>query len=215
MATRILLVDDHPVVRAGLRRILAAEADLRIVGEAGEGCSAVKMAKELKPDVVVMDVCMPEMNGIAATRLITDASSSVKVLCLSMHNEENVVDAVLHAGASGYILKDEAPKTLVEAVRTVARGDVYLSPVVTKKIIRNYAHGGEASAQGAHAALSARELEVLRLIAEGCCTKEIGARLEVSEKTVAVHREHIMQKLKLRNVVELTRYALRTGIARL
>lgn len=215
MSIRILLADDHAVVRAGLRHLLDSEPDMDIVADTGDGRTAVRLVRDLKPDVAILDIGMPDMNGIEATREIRRETTPTRVICLSMHRERELVDAALLAGVAGYVLKDDTAKSLAEAVRTVAGGGMFVSPAVSGDILRNYARGNAAKPGGAFATLTSREREVLQLIAEGRSSKEVAAKLHLSEKTVGAHREHIMAKLGLRNAVELTRYALREGITHL
>jgi len=210
-----MLVDDHAVIRAGLKSLLSREPGMEIVGDTGDGRQAVKLAQQLTPDIVVMDIGMPELNGIEAAHQITTAQVKTKVVFLSMHREKSFVDGALRAGASGYVLKDDAPKVLAEAIRMVAGGGTYISPAVASDIFRSYAQGQAVASKGVFADLSGRELEVLQLVAEGKSTKEIAAKLHVSAKTVAAHREHIMAKLNLHSAVDLVRYALRQGLCQL
>jgi two-component system response regulator NreC len=201
--TQILLADDHRIVREGLRGLLESQSDLRVVGEADNGRRAVELADELSPDVVVMDVGMPQLNGIEATRKVLAEHPQTKVVALSMHADRRYVVEMLKAGASAYVLKDGAFEELVNAIRTVAGGRVYISPRVADVVVEDYvrqappAAGGSTtpSTRSAYAALSPREREVLQLLAEGKATKEVAGILHVSIKTVETHRRQIMQKL--------------------
>ncbi|MFO1521449.1 MAG: response regulator transcription factor [Kiritimatiellia bacterium] len=215
MKLRILLADDHTLLREGLKTLLERESDLQVVADVANGRLAVRKAEELRPDVVVLDVDMPELNGIEAARQLSAAHPRLRIVCLSMHSGARFVDAMLEAGALGYVLKNEAAKTLVTAIRKVAGGEVYLSPEINTGLVRRYVRKQPAAGGTAFTALSDREREVLQLIAEGASSKEISTKLGVSEKTVSTHREHIMAKLDLHNVADLTRYAIREGIAKL
>jgi len=199
----VLLVDDHSLVRRGFRRILEDESDLAVVGEAGDGAEAVRVAKELHPQVIVMDCALPSMNGLDATRKILAAHPATAVLMLSMHSEETWVHQALDAGARGYLLKSVVDMELVTAIRRVARGEIVLDPQVAKTATLK----GESSS-----ALTARELEVLQLIVDGQSNKEIAAKLGLSANTVAVHRANIMEALGIHKTAELVVYAIRNGL---
>lgn len=206
--TRILLADDHAVVRQGFRMILGAQADMEIVGEAGNGREAVTMSEQLKPDVVVMDVAMPELNGIEATRRVTEANPHTRVLALSMHKDSVYVREILRAGARGYLLKDSVDVDLLAAVRAVAKGEGYLSPGVSDTVLSDY----RKHVTDPLDLLSSREREVLQLIAEGKTNKDIAALLNLSVYTVDAHRGRIMEKLNLHSTSELVRFAVRKGL---
>ena len=208
--TRVLLADDHKILRQGLRTLLEREKDIQIVGEADNGRSSVKLTGELAPDVVIMDVAMPDLNGIDATRHITEAEPRTRVLALSMHSDGRYVKGMLQAGARGYILKDCAAEELTHAIRTVMAGQVYVSPGVTGAIVNDYVR--QLSAADGPATLTRREREVLQLLAEGGSTANIAAGLHLSVKTIETHRKRIMDKLSLRSIAELTKYAIREGI---
>ena len=212
---RVLLVDDHNVLRQGLRALLASEPGIEVVGEAATGRDAVHKARELAPDVVVMDIGMPELNGIDAARQIIAELFGTRVLCLSVHCEKQQVRAMLQAGADGYLLKTCARTEFVSAVRSVAAGRTYLSPDIAGDIVRHHVRGQGENRLCAFSVLSEREREVLQLIAEGHHTKDIADRLGISPKTVLAHRESAMRKIGVDSVVALTRYALREGIAEL
>jgi two-component system response regulator NreC len=205
---RILLVDDHAVVRQGFRMILGAQPDMKIVGEAGNGREAISQAAELQPDVVVMDVAMPELNGIEATRRIAESSPRVRVLALSMHKDSVYVREILRAGAKGYLLKESIDVDLLTAVRAVAKGDGYLSPAVSEAVLTDY----RKHVTDPLDLLSSREREVLQLIAEGKTNKEIAGALNLSVYTVDAHRGRIMEKLNLHSAGELVRFAVRKGL---
>jgi two-component system, NarL family, response regulator NreC len=205
---RILLADDHAVVRQGFKMILGAQADMEIVGEAGNGREAVQVAEELKPDIVVMDVAMPELNGIEATRRLTAALPHTRVIALSMHKDSVYVREILRAGARGYLLKDSPAGDLVSAVRSVASGQSYLSPGVSNAVLDDY----RKHVTNPIDLLTSREREVLQLIAEGKTNKEIAGDLKLSVYTVDAHRGRIMEKLNLHSINELVRFAVRNGL---
>lgn len=211
MAIRVLVADDHRIMRQGLRALFAAMPDVEVAGEAVNGRDAVQLALRLRPDVVVMDVTMPDLNGIDAARQIAAAAPEVRVVGLSMHADHRFVAEMLRAGSAGYVLKDGAFEELQEALRTVAAGGSYLSPSLSRPAGRPPALP-PAGAASAFSALTAREREVLQLLAEGRGTREIAGLLFVSVKTVETHRQHIMAKLGLRSLPELTKYAIREGL---
>lgn len=208
--TRVLLADDHKILRQGLRTLLEQEKDIQVVGEADNGRLSVELTGELAPDVVIMDVAMPDLNGIDATRRITEADPRTRVLALSMHSDGRYVRGMLQAGARGYILKDCAAEELTHAIRTVMAGQVYVSPGVTGTIVNDYVR--QLTAADQPATLTRREREVLQLLAEGGSTANIAAGLHLSVKTIETHRKRIMDKLGLRSIAELTKYAIREGI---
>ena len=205
---RILLVDDHALVRHGFRMILAAQADMEIAGEAGNGREAVELAEKLKPDVVVMDVTMPELNGIEATRRLIELSPRTRVLALSMHKDNGYVREILRAGARGYLLKDSADADLIAAVRAVAKGEGYLSPGVSDAVLSDYRRHVTDPLD----LLTTREREVLQMIAEGKTNKEIATSLNLSVYTIEAHRGRVMEKLNLHSTGELVRFAVRSGL---
>jgi DNA-binding NarL/FixJ family response regulator len=205
---RILLADDHAVVRQGFRMILSAHADLEIVGEAGNGREAVELAAALRPDVVVMDVTMPELNGIEATRRLTAENPHIRVVALSMHKDSVYVREILRAGARGYLLKDSVADDLVAAVRAVASGEGYLSPAVSNAVLDDY----RKHVTNPIDLLSSREREVLQMLAEGKTNKEIAVTLNLSVYTVDAHRGRIMEKLNVHSINELVRFAVRNGL---
>lgn len=216
MATiRILLADDHDVVRAGIRGVLEREKGLEIVGEADNGRAAIEMARRLIPNLVLMDIAMPDLNGLEATRQIVAFDARIKVVILSMHSSRQFVSEVFKAGASGYILKNTASREVPLAVAAVTEGKVYLSPGIAGVVVEDYVRNIPSAGNAAFGTLSAREREVLQLLAEGKTSKEIGAALNVSAKTVESHRAQIMDKLKLRTVAELTKFAIREGLTSL
>jgi len=205
---RILLVDDHALVRQGFKMILGAQADMEIVGEAGNGREAVQLAEELRPDIVVMDVAMPELNGIEATRRLTASLPHTRVIALSMHKDSVYVRETLRAGARGYLLKDSPAGDLVTAVRSVASGESYLSPAVSNAVLDDY----RRHVTNPIDLLTTREREVLQMLAEGKTNKEIAVVLNLSVYTVDAHRGRIMEKLNLHSINELVRFALRNGL---
>ncbi len=207
-AIRVLLADDHTIVRQGLKLILAAQPDFEVVGEAANGREAAELAEKLRPDIVLMDVQMPELNGIEATRRMVTANSRVKVLVLSMHKEALYVREVLKAGARGYILKDAIDTELLSAMRSVARGDGYISPAVSGALLTDYREQSSNPLD----TLSTREREVLQLIAEGKTNKEVATKLNLSVYTVDSHRGKIMEKLNLHSAGELVRFAMKNGL---
>jgi two-component system response regulator NreC len=206
---RILLADDHTVLRAGLRALLATEADLEVVGEASEGGEAIRLTATLRPDVVVMDIGMPGIGGIDATARIKRDLPAVKVLILSMHDDRGYLRQVLRAGASGYVLKRAADTDLLAAIRAAARGDVFLDPALAKSLVEEVI--APAPAQG-EPALSDREREVLRLIAHGHTNQQVADRLCISVKSVETYKARLMEKLGLKGRAELVRYALQHGL---
>jgi DNA-binding NarL/FixJ family response regulator len=211
----LLLVDDHAVVRSGLRMLLQAEPDLAIVGEAETGAQGVVKAQELRPDVVLMDISMPDMNGIEATRAIKLVCPATSVLALTMHEDKAYFFEMLNAGASGYVPKRAAPDQLVSAIRTVFAGEVYLYPSLAKTLVQDYLGKGDAPGQQVKSpgeSLTGREHQVLTLIAEGMHNREIAERLAIRAKTVSRHRENIMGKLNLHDRVDLVKYAIEKGI---
>ncbi|MBV9744740.1 MAG: response regulator transcription factor [Acidobacteriia bacterium] len=205
---RILLADDHAVVRQGFKMILEAQPDMEIVGEAGNGREAVDLTEKLKPDVVVMDVAMPELNGIEATRRVAETVPHARVIALSMHKDSVYVREVLRAGARGYLLKDSIAGDLVFAVRAVARGEGYLSPAVSNAVLDDY----RRHVTNPIDLLTSREREVLQMLAEGKTNKEIATLLNLSVYTVDAHRGRIMEKLNLHSINELVLFAVRNGL---
>jgi len=206
--TTILLVDDHAVVRQGFRMILSAEPDFEVVGEAANGREAIGLAESLRPDVVLMDVSMPELNGIEATRRIVTDAPRTRVLALSMHRDTVYVREILRAGASGYLLKEAGDHDLLTAIRAVAQGQGYLSPAVSDAVLSDY----RKHVTDPIDLLTSREREVLQLIAEGKTNKEIATALDLSTYTVESHRGRIMEKLNLHSAGELVRFAFRNGL---
>lgn len=215
-AIRVLLVDDHTILREGVRALFAGEPDIVVVGEAADGQEAVEKVETLLPDIVLMDMVMPRMNGLEATSHIKQRHPDVKVLILSMYDDDEYVQQVIQAGASGYVLKGMAADDLVLAIREVQAGSSFLNPAIAAKLIQDYVR----RVRGDHGAaeeqpLTTREREVLKLIAEGNTNQEIADVLCLSRKTVESHRANIMRKLDLHDVTELVKYALRTGLIQL
>jgi two-component system response regulator NreC len=212
---RIILADDHQIVRQGLRILLEAEPDMEVIAEADNGRKVLKLARELEPDVIIMDLSMPELNGIEATRQILSGSPEVKIVALSMHSDSLFVLNMIKSGASGYLLKDCALEELVKAIRTVMNQKTYLSPGVSDIVIRDFVTGWQTTNSSAFSVLSPREREVLQLMAEGKSTNQIADGLCVSVKTVEAHRKQVMTKLGIHSVAELTKYAIRQGLTSL
>jgi DNA-binding NarL/FixJ family response regulator len=212
MSTRIIIADDHTIVRHGLAKLIEAEEDMEVIAQTENGISTVELARELSPDIVVMDVAMPDLNGIDATQQILRENPKVRVLALSMHSGKKFVIAMLQAGAMGYLLKDCALEELISAIRTVIEGKTYLSPSITDIVIQNYVRNIDQQDNSAFSVLSQREREVLQLMAEGNTTKQIALRLHISPKTVEGHRLRLMNKLDIDNVAQLTKYAIQEGL---
>jgi DNA-binding NarL/FixJ family response regulator len=208
---RILLADDHAVIRQGLKLLVNAQPDMEVIGEAGNGQEAWERAKELRPDVVVMDISMPECNGAEATERLAVACPEIKVLALTFYEDEEYLRQLLQAGASGYVLKRAAAEDLTLAIRTVAAGGVYLDPNMAGKVVGGYIGKPSPEGEPRRGDLSERETEVLRLIAWGYQNKEIAAQLHISVKTVETYKTRLMEKLAFRSRVDLVRYALRQG----
>lgn len=204
---RILLADDHAVVRQGFRLILNQEPDMEVIAEAGDGAETVRLTLQLHPNLVIMDIAMPRVNGVEATRRIIEASPDAKILILSMHKDAVYVRETLRAGAKGYLLKESIDQDLLRAVRAVAQGDGFLSPEVSNTVLQDYQHVADPFDQ-----LTAREREVMQLLAEGKVAKEIATELEISVYTVDAHRGRIMKKLGLRSSAEIVRFAMRKGL---
>jgi two-component system response regulator NreC len=215
MGVRIILAEDHRITREGLVNLLEERSDMQVVGEAENGREAVRLATELSPDLVIMDVTMPDLNGIDATRIITSGSNNTKVIALSMYSDKQFVQGMIQAGASGYLLKDCAFEELVSAIQAVIQGDTYLSPGIAGIVVQDYLNKLTTDRSSADTVLTNREREVLQLIAEGNSTKEIAARLSVSVKTVETHRRQMMEKLGIFSIAELTKYAIREGLTSL
>ena len=212
MTTRLLLVDDHAVVRSGLRMLIENEQDMEIVGEADTASGALEEARIVKPNVILMDIGLPDMSGIDATREIKKHLTEVAIVALTIHEDEEYFFKMLEAGASGYVPKRAAPEELLTAIRAAANGQVYLYPTMAKLLVRDYINGGRPEQEKTPSELTDREQEVLTHLAEGENNEEIALVLVISPKTVARHRENIMRKLNLHSRAELVRYAIRKGI---
>lgn len=210
--TSVFLADDHAVLRAGLKMLIDAQPDLQVVGEAEDGEEAIERITSLKPDLALMDVNMPRLDGLEALRRIEAACPQVKVLVLSMYDDEGYLRRALENGASGYILKKAADSELMAALRAVARGEVYVYPSLTHLLVNRYLGREESRPSLAIVELSERELEVVRLLAEGHTSEQVGRRLALSAKTVDTYKARVMEKLGLRSRVDLVRYALRHGL---
>jgi len=215
MSIRILLADDHKITRQGLRSLLDKQSDMEVVAEAEEGRTAVRLVRELLPDVVIMDVSMPDLNGMEAARQITREFGDVRIVALSMHSDSLFVTEMLKSGASGYLLKDCAFEELALAIRTVVAGKTYLSPSISGVVVDDYLHRLSKADFSGLEVLTSREREVLQLLAEGKSTKQIALKLHISVKTVETHRRQIMNKLDIHTVAELTKYAIRKGLTSL
>jgi DNA-binding NarL/FixJ family response regulator len=206
--TRILLADDHGIVREGLKTLIREQPDMTVVGEAADGALAIKLAGELKPDVVVLDVSMPEVNGAAATRKIKRANAKIKVVALTVHEDKSYLEQLLSAGASGYVLKRTAPGELINALRAVIKGGTYLDPNVAGAVVETFVW---KQGTGAVEGLTDRETSVAKLVAQGYTNKEIASQLGISVKTVETHKARSMEKLELRSRADLVRYAFERG----
>jgi len=215
MGVKIILADDHRITREGLLNMLNNQPDMEVIGEAENGREAVKLAQKLSPDVVIMDVTMPDLNGIDATRMITAKVHDTKVIALSMYSDKQFVQGMIRAGASGYLLKDCAFEELVHAIRAVLPGDTYLSPAIAGIVVEGYKRKLSTKGSPASSILTNREREVLQLVAEGRNTQTIASRLDISVKTVETHRRQVMEKLKIFTIAELTKYAIREGLTSL
>jgi two-component system response regulator NreC len=214
--TRILLVDDHQIMREGLMSLMANEPDLEVVGDASDGRQAVQLAKRLRPDLVVMDISMPGLSGIEATRQILEELDRARVLALSMHADPRFVAGALEAGAHGYMIKDCTSQELLECIRTVANGGTYLSPQVAEVVVKGFVRRlGEETGTPPASVLTPREREVLQLLVEGHTVKAIAERIHLGVKTVETHRRNIMEKLGLKSMVDLIKYAMREGVVSL
>jgi DNA-binding NarL/FixJ family response regulator len=209
----VLLVDDHTVVRQGLRALLRAEEDIEVLGEAENGRQAVALAKKNPPDVVVMDVAMPQLNGLEATRQILKLMPNTKILVLTSYGDDECVEQLMHAGAAGYLIKQTAANDLLKAIREVQRGNAFFSPAIAKRLrdqCRQVFSTGQPARKSVE--LTSREAEVLQLIAEGYSNKQIASELAISIKTVEKHRQQVMNKLNIHDVAGLTRYAISKGL---
>lgn len=209
---RVLLADDHPIVRAGVRLLLENETDIEIVGEADNGLKAVDMAQKMQPDVVIMDISMPDLDGFEATRRITQTCPNTRVLVLTMYDSEEHFFEILRAGAAGYVPKKAAPTDLISALRSVHSGGVFIYPTVARSLVNDYLRCAEAGERDSLNSLTDRERQVLRMIAEGMSNRAIAEALVLSVKTVEHHRANIMEKLGLHSRTALVKYAIRKGL---
>lgn len=212
MTIRIVLADDHKIVRDGLRSLLGKEKDMEVVAEADNGRTTVELVKDMRPDVVVMDIGMRDLNGVEATRQVSSGWPGVKVVALSMHSDRRFVEGMLEAGAAGYLLKDSAFEELARAIRAVVAGQTYLAPDVAGVVVETLVRKSPRTPPSRSAALTPREREVLQLLSEGKATKHIASLLNVSVKTIETHRSRIMDKLGVYSVAGLTKYAIREGL---
>jgi len=214
MSVKVILVDDHKIMLEGLRTIIGAHKGFEVIGEAGNGRDAIKMSQKLNPDVIVMDLSMPDLNGIEATGEIVSSNPYIKVIALSMHSDKRFVTRALKAGASGYVLKESASDELIQAIQSIMSGRMYLSPKIEHMVLSDYRQmltGETTTGNG----LTNRELEVLQMLAEGNSTRQIAEALSLSTKTIETHRSQLMDKLEMRTIAELTKYAIREGLTRL
>ena len=212
---KIMIADDHTLIRDGLKALIEKQSNMQVIAEASDGQAAVRTARKVCPDVIVMDVGMPDLNGIEATRQISVLPGKPKIVGLSMHSDRRYISQMLKAGAAGYLLKDSAFEELVKAISTVTRGQIYLSPQIAETVVDDYRRNSTSGDGSVFSLLTTREREVLQQISEGCSTKEIASTLCVSVKTIETHRRQIMEKLKLRSVAELTKYAVKEGLTEL
>ena len=210
MATRILIADDHGVLRGGLRSLLSPESDLDVVGEAEDGAQALQLALQLRPDLILMDISMPNLGGIEALKQLGEVLPDTKVLMLTVHEDESLLRKAIQAGASGYVVKRAAESELINAIRTVIKGDIYIHPAMTRALLKGFAPARVTKNLSAHT-LTQRELEVLRLIARGYTNVQIAERLSISARTVEGHRANLMSKLDLHSRMELVEYAEQHG----
>jgi|SRR5215213_3589643 len=208
---RIILAEDHETVREGLKLIVNSQADMEVIGEANNGSAAIKLARELAPDIVVMDISMPELNGLKATKKLKQVCPNVKVLTLTRHTDDAYLQQLIQAGASGYVLKQSAPTELIRAIHTISEGKSYLDPALTNKVMGGYASRAASLRGTKKSDLTDREAEVLRMIAWGYSNKEIAARMDISVKTVEAHKANAMQKMDMRSRIDIVRYAILQG----
>lgn len=210
----LLIADDHEMIRAGIRHIISGHPNIKIIGEAANGCEAVKLAKELKPDVILLDLVMPGLNGIQACSLIIAAQPAARVIIFSLHEKESYAHQVLSVGACGYIVKTASGEELIEAIEKAASGQFYFSPQIGSDIIRKYLHPNQQKAENElkYDLLTDREQQIFRLVVEGFSSREIGEQIFISPRTVDKHRSNIMKKLGIKDSFELVRYAVKVGI---
>lgn len=209
--TRILIAEDHKTVRTGIKLLIDNQPDMTVVGEADDGNAVLEMVDELRPDVVLMDISMPEVNGLEATLAIKKADPSIKVLTLTRHSHDGYLHELIKAGVNGYVLKQSAPTELINAIRTVSEGKTYLDPTLMDKVMEGFTGRREVSRSEPRGEITEREAEVLRLIALGYSNKEIAATLEISVKTVETHKANAMRRLRIGSRIEIVRYAILRG----
>lgn len=214
MAIKVLIADDHQLFREGLVNLISSAPDIEVIGEAKDGKEATEKTKELKPDVVLIDIGMPEMNGIEATRILKKQQSEVKVIAVSMHSDRQFVKGILEAGADGYLLKNCTYRQLINAIKSVVEGKKYLSDDITEMVIQGYLDPAE-EVNDNQSDLSERELEILKLYAEGKSTREISEKLFISVKTVGTHKQHIFEKLGMKSNADMVKYAIKEGLIQL
>jgi len=208
---RILLAEDHKVVREGIKLLVNGQPDMEVIGEAGDGRDAIAKARELVPDIVIMDISMPDFNGLKATMKLKQVSPGIKILTLTRHTDDGYLQQLIGAGANGYVLKQSAPDELINAIRTVAAGLSYLDPALTEKVMGGYGSRASSKRGSRKSEPTDRECEVLRLIAWGYSNKEIGFRLDLSVKTVEAHKSNAMRKLDIGSRIDIVRYAILKG----
>ncbi len=212
MSIKILLADDHHIIRQGIRALLEAQKDFEIVAEADDGRTAVKLVRQHNPDVIIMDVSMPELNGIDATRQILRETDKAKVIALSMYSDKRFIKGMLEAGASGYLLKNCVAAELISAIRSVMKGQKYLSPQILGEVVEGYLEHLSGNKAESDSPLSSREREIVQLVAEGKDSRQIAECLHISPKTVESHKRRIMEKLEIHSVATLTKFAIRQGL---
>ncbi|OGS07553.1 MAG: DNA-binding response regulator [Elusimicrobia bacterium RIFOXYA12_FULL_51_18] len=215
MEKKILICDDHKIFREGLRALLEKQPGIKVIGEARDGIESVRLAKELSPDIVIMDISMPGLNGIEASRKLAKTRKAARIIALSMHNDRKYVTEIFKAGARAYLLKDSAFEELLDAIKAVNCGRFFLSAGITSLVLSDYIKGPAGDPRSPFTILSAREREVLQLLAEGLRTKEISHKLDLSVKTVETHRKKIMEKIGITSIAGLTRYAVKEGLVSL
>lgn len=214
MTTKVLIADDHQLFREGLVNLLSSAPDIEVIAEAEDGKEATEKAKQLKPDVLLIDIGMPHMNGIEATRILKKDMPELKIIAVSMHSDRQFVKGILEAGADGYLLKNCTYRQLIDAIQSVNSGKKYLSDDITEMIIKGYLDPSETEAE-TYTELSEREMEILKLYAEGKSTREISEKLFISVKTVGTHKQHILEKLGLKTNADMVKYAIKEGLIQL
>jgi len=215
MTLKIIIADDHKIVREGLKTLLEKQSGIKVVAETSDGLEVVKLAQKHLPDLVILDITMPGLNGIGATRRVKEICPAAKIMILSMHADRRYVVEALKAGAMGYLLKDSAFEELIQAIKSIVKGKIYLSSEITDVLVRDYLINERDANPSAYSLLSVREREVLQLLAEGKSTRQTADKLSISVKTVETHRQQLMQKLNLHGIAELTKYAVREGLTTL